>query len=285
MKVDLHPDTVSRLMVPSLTLGGCVQAYLWRDTARADGLTEAQRHTHFPATSYCGIAWTLQGQSWQLGPEGQWQPLASRVYVAGPRTRPVRFVAEGGLRMFTAVFSPDALHALTGISLPELVDVHLTDAALPGPEWAALNRAMLSANDEAHCQQLLEAFLVPRWRNHCAAQGLNFPYRDWAQNLALRAVASGRGESLRQLERRFKRWAGQSPRVLRQLLRGEQMFSDMRRAMTEGEVVWSAVAQDHGYADQAHLCRETRRITGFSPEQLRLGISHEEAFWAYRIWR
>jgi AraC-like DNA-binding protein len=54
--------------------------------------------------------------------------------------------------------------------------------------------------------------------------------------------------------------------------------------MEAGEVVWSALAQDAGYTDQAHLCRETRRVTGFSPEELRRRIDEEEAFWPYRIW-
>jgi AraC-like DNA-binding protein len=39
-----------------------------------------------------------------------------------------------------------------------------------------------------------------------------------------------------------------------------------------------------GYADQAHLCRETRRITGFAPEALRRQMTTAESLWAYRLW-
>jgi len=52
----------------------------------------------------------------------------------------------------------------------------------------------------------------------------------------------------------------------------------------DGEVDWADLALELGYADQPHLCRDTRRYTGFSPEQLRQGLLTQEAFWPYRLW-
>ena len=46
----------------------------------------------------------------------------------------------------------------------------------------------------------------------------------------------------------------------------------------------AAQAQASGYADQAHMCRESRRITGYAPQALYDGIYGGEAFWVYRIW-
>jgi AraC-like DNA-binding protein len=82
-----------------------------------------------------------------------------------------------------------------------------------------------------------------------------------------------------------KRWAGLPLRELRGMARSEQAFFDavVAKAQT-GSIRWADVAADNGYADQSHLCRATRRITGFSPETLREGIEREEAFWAYRLW-
>ena len=36
---------------------------------------------------------------------------------------------------------------------------------------------------------------------------------------------------------------------------------------------WADVAADTGYADQAHLCRVTRRIIGCSPKALRQSMA------------
>jgi len=106
---------------------------------------------------------------------------------------------------------------------------------------------------------------------------------DWARALAMRAAVSGVGRSLRQAERRVKGWTGLPMRELRGMGRAEQAFF---RTVTDGEgaVNWADIAADTGYADQSHLSRETRRITGFPPGELRRRIVEDESFWVYRIW-
>lgn len=73
-------------------------------------------------------------------------------------------------------------------------------------------------------------------------------------------------------------------RELRGLGRSERAFFDTVVASKSGAVDWSEIANNTGYADQSHLCRQTRRITGFPPEELRRRIFHDESFWAYRLW-
>jgi len=290
MHSDRHPDTIARLLVPGLALAGCLHASLWRDTSAAAALSETQRDSYFPLTPFCGLSWTLAGEGWQLHEDGRTERLASRCLLGGPRSRPVQFRSEAGLRCFMVAVQPEALRALTGLEPAALMDRYQPiEALLPGADWQALNTQMLAAQDEQQCQQLLEAFLLPRWRALRAAEAApagagRGSYRDWMQNLALRAVAGGHGASLRQIERRIKQWSGQSLRALRGISRAEATFFQVRAGMAAGDVVWSALAQDAGYTDQAHLCRETRRVTGFSPEELRRRIEAEEAFWAYRIW-
>jgi AraC-like DNA-binding protein len=282
---NLHPDTVARLLAPSLGLSGCVHAYIWRDTTRAAQLTEGQRSGWFPASPFCGLSWTLQGSGSQVMPDGALQALPGPSVVVGPRSGPAQFRSAGGGRIFMVALLPEAFHALTGLNLSDLVDRSLDVAALLGQEWQMLSGQMLAAGDEAQCQQILEAFLLPRWRAHCRSEGLSpSRYSDWMQQLAIRAVAAGHGASLRQVERRIKQWSGQSLRALRSISRSEAAFFQVRREIEAGDLVWSALAQDVGYADQAHLCRETRRVTGFSPEELRRRIEEDEAFWAYRVW-
>ena len=81
------------------------------------------------------------------------------------------------------------------------------------------------------------------------------------------------------------RGAGLPLRELRGMAKSEQAFFDALTAhVDQGTVPWAEVAAGAGYADQSHLCRVTRRITGFTPQALYDGILREEAFWAYRIW-
>ncbi|WP_349740591.1 helix-turn-helix domain-containing protein [Roseateles cavernae] len=283
MDASLHPDAIARLLVSGLALSGCLHAHLWRDTSAAAGLSEAQRSSWFPASPLCGLSWTLAGEGEQIDTQGRPQPLPGPCLITGPRSRPAQYRSRGGMRCFMSAITPDALHALTGLDPAALTDRTLTmaQAGLPA-DWLALNRPMLAAADEQECQRLLEDFLRPRWQTRQGLAGAG--YRGWMQNLSLRAVAGGHGRSLRQIERRIKQWSGQSLRALRMISRAEATFLQVRREMADGELVWSALALDMGYADQAHLCRETRRVTGFSPEELRRRVDSEESFWAYRVW-
>jgi AraC-like DNA-binding protein len=70
-------------------------------------------------------------------------------------------------------------------------------------------------------------------------------------------------------------------RELRSLARAERTFFEVKPIE---EPRWAELAADAGYADQSHLCRESRRVTGFSPAELHRRILQEEGFWAYRLW-
>ncbi len=86
---------------------------------------------------------------------------------------------------------------------------------------------------------------------------------------------------------RSQLWLQCSPLALRELRglgRSEQAFFNVLTALMAGEVNWSEVASNNGFTDQSHMCRQTRSVTGFAPEELRRRISSEEGFWAYRLW-
>src|SRR5215475_4364390 len=53
---------------------------------------------------------------------------------------------------------------------------------------------------------------------------------------------------------------------------------------TQLRVNWASIAAEAGYADQSHLCRELRRYTGFSPQQLWRCLPNEEDLWVYKAW-
>jgi AraC-like DNA-binding protein len=107
---------------------------------------------------------------------------------------------------------------------------------------------------------------------------------DWVRRLATQAATSGRGNGVRNVERRVKAWAGQSMRTLRRSSRAEQAFLAACEQSSEGKVSWVDVAARGGYADQAHMCREAREMTGLSPAELTRARDEDESYWVYRIW-
>ena len=153
-------------------------------------------------------------------------------------------------------------------------------------DWIALCDTVQQAADDDIRVQLIQDFLEPRWQAARPATPMGAArYLDWAQGLAMRAALSAPGRSLRQTERRIKAWAGQPMRELMGIGRAERAFFAALTAERKGRVDWADIAAQEGYADQSHLVRATRRVTGFSPEALRRRISEDEAFWVYRLWQ
>ncbi len=75
------------------------------------------------------------------------------------------------------------------------------------------------------------------------------------------AVARELGVGERQLRRRFHAAAGYGPKTLARVLR----FCRFVDAIDAGRADLAALAFDAGYADQAHLTRETKRLAGLPP--------------------
>lgn len=277
----------SALLAPSLSLSSCVRAYITRSTLGAQ-LSIDQHHNHMPATPLCGLYWLLHGQA-RLVRRGELivdQPLPSIAF-AGPHTDPTVTVNPGPVRLFTVGLLPQALQALTGVEMAAFVNRVVPISAVLDQAWQAMAQAVQQAPDDSARVQLIEAFLEPRWSRLCPDTLPKIErFQHWVEALALRSATSGAGKSARQMERRIKQWAGLPLRELRRLGRAEESFILARAEQLSGMQPpdWASLAADGGFADQAHLCRETRRISGLSPNELRKAIEQDERFWIYRIW-
>lgn len=81
-------------------------------------------------------------------------------------------------------------------------------------------------------------------------------------SIAIQALADEQHVSRRQLERDFGHWIGTSPRHLSQVAR-VQAFS--RKALAGAGL--ADISADLGFADQAHMTRVVRQLTGLTPKQ------------------
>lgn len=280
----------SQLWLPRPALSSCVRAVMSRDT-RGVALRAEERYNHFPATPACSLVWYFSGQAEVLRShqpaleDSPGCPLPDRITFCGPFNRPVISRNPGPMHAMMLMLMPDALALMTGIDPGAFINRVVPATEVLDPAWMAMCREVDGASDDDARVRILASFLHPRWQQ--ARPDADSPSRfflDWSHNLALRAGTSGLGRSLRQVERRIKQWTGQPLRELRGLGRSEQAFFDAVVAGRSGEVNWSEVANNTGFADQSHLCRQTRRLTGFPPKELRRRIFADESFWAYRLW-
>lgn len=279
--------TDTHLRLPKLELARCVRAYISRNT-QGVALAPSEMFNHYPASPLCSLMWVMSGEGVLVSKGGVpvQQNVPWQLLLSGPHTVPSVTRNAGEVNGFMALFMPDALQAMTGLDITQLVNtaVHLPDVL--DAAWQRMAREVLAASDDLRRIDLLEAFLLPRWQA-CRASGLatTARYQDWMSALAVQAALSGVGKSTRQLERRVKLLAGQSLQKLRGIARAETSFFEMRDASEREMLSWAELAFNAGFSDQAHMCREVKRITGFSPEEVRRAIAVEESFWMYRLWQ
>ena len=285
-------SATSQMWLPRPSLSGCMRGVMVRNTLGVE-LPAAQRFNYFPASPLCSISWWFAGDSemvpftTQASLDAPRTAVPARICFHGPATQPKLSWNPGQGHGMMLLLMPDALHRLTGIEGSQYLDRFVDVRDMFPPTWLALCEAVMQQNDDTARVETIQDFLEPLWQEARPMRALQLHrYQDWAQSLALRAATSAPGRSLRQVERRIKQWAGLPMRELRGFGRAEQAFF---RGLLAGETGtsphWAELAESSGYADQSHLCRETRRITGFSPDDLYRRIRDEEAFWSYRLWK
>jgi len=276
-----------RLLLPPPALQGALVALLTRDT-RDVALADAQRLSHFPASPLVTLSWFHGVDGGEVDAQGRWHAFNASVVLAGTQSRPGATWAPTTGRGAMACFNADAARALFGLDLAAIQDrfvpAHAATDASFMPLWEALQ-----ACDGGDARGVLEAHLAPRWQALQGSVGAHASLhklgRHWVERLAWQAQVWARGASARQVERRIKAFSGRSLREWQALVRTESLFFAARERVESGKSFdWATLALDEGFADQAHMSRMAKRITGFAPGEFAQRFRDDESFWMYRLW-
>jgi AraC-like DNA-binding protein len=150
-------------------------------------------------------------------------------------------------------FQPGAAGPVMGVPLQEVRDLRV-DVVDVDPSFAV-------------AADLAPADVVARFLTAAAARQAD-PIVTEAVRLLERQdvgeVARELAISERQLLRRFQAAVGYGPKTLARVLR----FRRFVEAVDGGKTNLASLALDAGYADQAHMTRETTRLAGVTPLQL-----------------
>lgn len=178
--------------------------------------------------------------------------------VAGPDTGPWDSFAEPGRWIIGVRFLPGAGGPALGIPLSRLRDRRVEISVLS-----------LDPHEELHAEA--DPHVVPALLASAAARLVRAGEPDRTVRAAVgrlldpaqrvEALAADLGCSERQLRRRFMTSVGYGPKTLQRILRLRRFIAGERHDLARA-------AFDAGYADQAHLARECRRLTGLCPSRL-----------------
>jgi len=191
--------------------------------------------------------------------DGQWH-LQPACFLAGQITGPLLLRPSGPAKIMGVRFLPHGAARVLGESVDELTG-RMTPVADLSRELA---RAIESGRESASFTRIEEALAKAR-------RGPDLMIGE-----AVRQIVRARGAcdvarlarrlalSTRQLERRFQRGVGMSPKLFCRIQRFQHVF----QVIEGGRPNWVHLAVECGYYDQAHLIRDFRDFAGKTPSVL-----------------
>jgi AraC-like DNA-binding protein len=181
-------------------------------------------------------------------------------FVAGPDTGPAPGAMPGTV-LVGVRFRPGAGGAALGVPLSELLDRRVDAADLPAVPGRLLPGSLPPEEALRRITGIAARMLTERPPDRLVLEAARLLGRPGAQ--AERA-AEQLAISERQLRRRCQAAAGYGPRMMARVLR----FRRFVDRIDAGDTDLAALAAAAGYADQAHLTRESTRLAGLPPAAL-----------------
>ena len=191
--------------------------------------------------------------------------------IAGPDTASVELEMIPNRSFVGVRFRVGVAPAALGVPATALLDQRLLARDVVGARAAELEQALAETANARQAAAVLER-AAHTWLRE-AADGaadalvrgavleLTMARQDWT----VTTLAARLGVSERQLRRRFVEAVGYGPKLLQRVLRLRRFI----RAASEPRCPGLAtLALEAGYADQPHLSRECRELTGSTPAQL-----------------
>ncbi|MBC3918853.1 helix-turn-helix domain-containing protein [Undibacterium sp. CY18W] len=281
-KTDISTKAQTHIWPASGQVAEHVLMYVVRDT-RGSGLDGPDQLNHFPASPFCCITWMLEGELAlvQQGKAERDQRLP-QIFLAGCQSQYGISGNIGERHSFMAVFYADAFHALFELDLSIVQDLFVDARTSLNLQGRALLEAVALARDDAERCQLIESHVAqyasPLFANPWSR------LRKMGQNLSLRLSCSLLGVGERQVQRRARKEAGLPLLGLSRLWRAKRSHSQVLLGLGQGHTPnWAEHASTQGYADQSHLIRDCKDISGRSPQQLLNDARNRESDWMYRL--
>jgi AraC-like DNA-binding protein len=183
--------------------------------------------------------------------------------VAGPDTGPFVETFAPGATIVGVRFRPGAAPGWLGVAADEIANQRVPLAALWGGRARRLEQRLLESATPAAAAAAFEQELAA----HVPAPpdpGLEHLRRalEVPREPHLRQLTRDLGLSERTLRRRCHEAFGYGPATLARILRFQRFLTAARGAQHPS---LAELADEAGYADQAHLSRDARRLSGLTP--------------------
>ena len=227
------------------------------DTSEPAGYRELAPHALLRQHVEC--YWTARGpaDAFVVLPDGcvdfHFDGGAARL--VGAMTRAVEVPAERHRDVVAVRFRPGGAHAFVQAPLAEFTD-EVVELACIARDLGDLGRRVDAHEDRSVRLRCLEAWLLARLpgRRDPIAEAL--AAASTAASFRVDRAAAAAGVSRQYFTRAVRTRSGLPPKALAKILRVRRVLADRSGA------TGALLAQRHGFADQPHLARDVRAVTG-----------------------
>lgn len=210
---------------------------------------------------------TLQGAQSEIYVNDVWHKL-DNVLVAGIQTTTNIWRMAGKSEKFGIRLKPETFIHLFDVPLAELYQKFTSLELLAGSRYDWLVARIREAVSDGERIEMIESFLykklaLTKQPHNLLAEAIR---KIWTEegNITTASLSKSVYIGERQLQRLFKNAVGISPKLYSRIVRFRSAYEQAQ----EKSAIWTDVAYNLGYADQAHFVKEFKSFTGLTPTAL-----------------
>ena len=195
--------------------------------------------------------------------------IQPRAMVVGQITEPFVIEPTGYVHCFAARFYPYGFSNFITTPLKELENKETPVTQLFGETTATgLEQAIIAAGSSVERIEIIETFLLAKLHDSAVIDRIVKKAIDTLLSTngstSIKTILQEDPSKRRQLERKFTRQVGLSPKQLGKVIR---LQAALKTLLSEKGETLTQIAYDSDYYDQAHFIKDFREFTGINPKE------------------
>ncbi len=194
----------------------------------------------------------------------QWQPQA---FLGGQETTYTDLCYSGNIDMISVVFQPFGARAFFDMPMITLQEQAVDIDNLSDVQLVELKKRLVSTADRETCVLFIEQFLLKRLcrlaaHNLKRVNAVVQSIYSGQQNISMLAQTACLG--YKQFKRIFAEYVGSNPKKYLRVVRFQKALHVLQ---TRKDVNLTQLTYECGYYDQAHLIKEFKQFSGYTPSE------------------
>ena len=190
-------------------------------------------------------------------------------FIVGTMSKPIVVLPEFAKKQIYAIrFNPAGSYSFFRNDLDDFTDLTVDFKSVS--QNLAKELAVIFLSKKSLCEKIkhLDRFFLRRfseWKQNAFIMNSLASIFSTKGNMEIKKLAQDQYVSERHLNRMFKQWIGLSPKEFTRIIRFQ---NTLRNVVSSDKIIWTSLAIESGYHDQAHFINEFKGLAGITPTQV-----------------